>query len=428
MKVLIVSHNCFSTHQSMGKTFCTLFSQFKKSELCQLYVYPTIPDIAFCDSFFRITDKDALNFFRTFYVKGKVIRPEDVNESQHELFENPKDFAVYKNKKNKSTSRILARDFLWKITPWFNASLKKWLREQNITHIFVSPGGYKFIYDIALKCAKFLNVPIITYVCDEYFFVDKKTRFIDKIQDYLFKKKMCQLMTRTSTIVTISEEMKCLYEPFFNRPAKVIMTGSSFPISTSPKEMNEINELIYMGNLGCNRYVSLCEIGDALDEINKNNNKSYTLKIYSGEKNPAILEELAKRKSVKMMGFVTGEEFNRIFHSAQCLLHVEAFDSKSIDYVKNSISTKIADSLGSGILLVAYGPSNIASIRHLKRTSCAYCIENKDLLKDELLRCLTMSIEERKQIVENALATACKCHDLRKNGNEVYKLIENLIR
>ena len=428
MKVLIISHNSFSTFQSMGKTFCTLFSHFKKEELCQLYIYPTIPDVAFCDSFYRITDKDVLKFFRSFNVKGKVIRPEDVNESQHKLFENPKDLSVYRNKRNKSSVGILARDFLWKITPWFNASLKKWLREQNITHIFVSPGGYKFIYDIALKCANFLNVPIITYVCDEYFFVDKKTRVIDKIQDYLFKKKMCQLMKKTSTIVTISEEMKSLYEPFFKRPTKVIMTGSSFPISDSPKGINEINELTYMGNLSCNRYVSLCEIGDALDEINQKNKKSYNLKIYTGEKNPAILDELAKRKSIKMMGFVTGEEFNRIFHSAQCLLHVEAFDAKSIDYVKNSISTKITDSLGSGIPFLAYGPSNIASMKHLDRNGAASVIMCKSELKQKLLDFFSQPADERSNIINKALVAAGNFHATTRNGKILYDLIQEDIK
>jgi len=427
MKVLIISHNSFSTFQSMGKTFCTLFSQFKKEELCQLYIYPTIPDVPFCDSFYRITDKDVLKFFRTFRVKGTVIQPEDVNESQHNLFENPKDLSVYRNKKNKTVFRTLARDFLWQITPWFNASLKKWLREQNITHIFVSPGGYKFVYDIALKCAKFLNAPIVTYVCDEYFFVDKRTRIIEKIQDYLFKKKMSQLMKKTSTIVTISEEMKNLYEPFFNRPTEVVMTGSSFPITESPKEINEIKELTYMGNLSCNRYVSLCEIGDALDEINQKNNESYILKIYTGEKNLAILDELAKRKSIKMMGFITGEEFNLVFHSAQCLLHVEAFDEKSIDYVKNSISTKIADSLGSGIPLLAYGPSNIASIRHLMRNNSAFCIDNKNVLKESLLFYLKMPIVNRTQIVKNALIAARKFHDLKIVGESICHLLTNKI-
>lgn len=424
MKVLVISHNSFSTYQSMGKTFCSLFSAFKKEDLCQLYVYPNVPDIDYCSSFYRITDKDVLLFFKKLKVCGKEFQAESINESVHELYENPKDETFYRNKKNKSSFRILARDFLWKITPWFNKPLKKWLKTNNITHIFVAPGGYKFIYDIAIKCANFLKVPIITYVCDEYFFVEKKTSVIDKIKDYLFKKKMAQLVKKSAAVITISEEMKNLYEPYFKRPTKVIMTGSSFPISSISLKNEEIKELTYMGNLSCNRYVSLCDIGDALDEINKTKGESFTLNIYTKENNPAILEELSKRKSIKMKGFVTGDEFCRIFHSAQCLLHVEAFDKKSIDYIKNSISTKIADSLGSGIPLLAYGPSNIASIKHLIRNNASFVISKKEDLIRKLLLLFSMSKEDKSVFVESALQTALKYHSSALNGKMLYNLIK----
>ena len=44
MKVLIISHNPISNQSNMGKTFLSLFSQFDKEELCQLYIYPVIPN------------------------------------------------------------------------------------------------------------------------------------------------------------------------------------------------------------------------------------------------------------------------------------------------------------------------------------------------------------------------------------------------
>ena len=57
MKALIISHNPITTHGSMGKTMLTLFSAFKKEELCQLYIYPSLPDIDFCNAYFRVTDR-----------------------------------------------------------------------------------------------------------------------------------------------------------------------------------------------------------------------------------------------------------------------------------------------------------------------------------------------------------------------------------
>ncbi len=425
MKVLIISHNAVSTHQSMGKTFCTLFSKFKKSELCQLYIYPTIPNIDFCDSYYRITDKDVLKGLFSRNVNGRMIGKEEIS-ADSSLFENKKNESFYRNRKNYTSIRKLARDFMWSMSPWFNTNLKKWLDKQKITHIFIAPGGYKFIYDIALKCAKYLNVPIVTYECDEFFFVKKKKNYFDRFQQFLLNRKIKMLMSKTSLIITISNDLKNLYEPYFRVHAETIMTATSYIDQNKSKNVEHIKELTYMGNIRCNRYVSLLEIGLALDEINTQNNTAYSLKIYTGEKDSYILSELQKAKSIKIMGFVSGKAFEDVFLSAQTLLHVEAFDEESIDTVKNSISTKIADSLGFGNLLVAYGPSNVASMRHLCENGAAFVINKKNDLKQELLHLFTLSEKERYNIVENALSTARKYHTIESNGRKLYRLMNDI--
>lgn len=425
MKVLVISHNSFSTNDSMGKTLCTLFRAFKKEELCQLYIYPTIPNIDYCSSFYRITDKDVLKGLLSRNVKGRIIKKDEI-KADSPLFEKRENESFYRSRKNHTAIRKMARDLMWSLSPWFNKNLKEWLVEQKITHIFIAPGGYKFIYDIALKCKSFLNVPIITYECDEYFFVNRSSKFIDRFQQHLLGFKIKQLLSKTSLIITISNELKNLYAPYFNVNTGTVMTATSYKIQNIPASIGNVSELTYMGNVRCNRYNSLVDIGRALDLINRQKNTEYVLNIYTGENDPGILSELSKAKSIKLMGFVSGEEFKKVFFSAQTLLHVEAFDEKSIDYVKNSISTKIADSLASGIPLLAYGSGSIASVKHLKRNNCAYCIENRENLKEGLLHYLNMPIEERNQIVENALATAHKYHDLETVGKTVYKLIEGV--
>ena len=60
MKVLIMSHNPITDYNSMGKTFLGLFSAFSEDELCQFYVYPTLPNIKVCESYYRMTDREAL--------------------------------------------------------------------------------------------------------------------------------------------------------------------------------------------------------------------------------------------------------------------------------------------------------------------------------------------------------------------------------
>ena len=59
MKVLLLSHNPVTTYNNMGKTFLSLFSAFRPEELCQLFLYPAVPDTACCGSYYRFTDRPA---------------------------------------------------------------------------------------------------------------------------------------------------------------------------------------------------------------------------------------------------------------------------------------------------------------------------------------------------------------------------------
>ena len=121
MKVLLISHNPLSTYNGMGKTMMSLFSSFDKAELCHLYIYPTVPDTDMCGSYYRITDKDVLRFYPSFRVRGKELYPD---LSMHQMFENSEDEPVYRSPKNKISSRILARDLMWKLAKWYNRDLE----------------------------------------------------------------------------------------------------------------------------------------------------------------------------------------------------------------------------------------------------------------------------------------------------------------
>ena len=174
MKVLIISHNALTSYDAMGKTFLTLFQCFKKEDLCQLYIYPTIPDVARCNSYFRITDKDVLNGMGIFSVKGTAVSEELIQGAVSNLFENAGDEKIYRNRKNKRPIRILARDLMWKCSRWFSPELEKWIENERPTHLFVAPGAAKFLYDVALTIARRWKLPIVAYVVTSIIFVCRK--------------------------------------------------------------------------------------------------------------------------------------------------------------------------------------------------------------------------------------------------------------
>lgn len=424
MKVLIISHNPISNQSNMGKTFLSLFSGFAPQELCQLYIYPTIPNEKRCNSYYRITDKQVLRSLMKFQRPGGRILPEQIRE-EHTAFEESGDESLYRSRKNKSALRRLLRDTMWCMSRWYGPELKAWLAEEKPDCIFVAPGVAKFIHNFALKISGDLNIPVVTYVCDEYYFVKRPDTALDRLRLSLLKGKIDALMAQTSHLVVISEEFKADYSEKFGVDTTTLMTGSAFQIAEETSVPENPTAISYFGNVRCNRYVSLGEIGQTLDEINRELGTDYRLNIYTAEKNQEILEQLQKHTSIKLCGFVAGEAFQEALRQSQLLLHTEAFDEDSIDFVRHSVSTKIADSLASGIPLVAYGPECISSMKHLLRHGCAISAVSREELRSALITAFTDGAA-RKNAAEKGLSAARSYHDSQVTGQRMKQIMESV--
>ena len=422
MKVLIISHNPISTYQSMGKTFLSLFSSFKKEELCQLYIYPTVPDIDICESYYRVTDRDVLKSYVHFgRVKSRIFTSVDIDTNQHAMYENESD-AEFFRKNQKNSFSLIGRDLMWLFAHWYNGSLKTWLAEQKPTCIFLAPGESKFIYNIAMKIANKLNIPIFSYVCDEYYFIQTPKKITDRLQLRLLQKKIRKVMKKSVGLIAICDMLADAYHKEFGVESHTIHTGSNYPIASEPRALREeIRGLTYMGNLAFKRYESLADIGRALDEINDELGSDYKLFVYT-----RVIDDEAERaffgiRSIRYCGYVSGEEFKKTLHGADVLVHVESFDPECTERVKHSVSTKIADSLGSGIPLLGYGPENIASMSYLLfnglwQASDAEGLKNR--IRDSL------NAEERIRVSHIGLQLATLNHDQTINSRKLYAVLQ----
>ena len=429
MKVLIISHTALNTHNNMGKTMLSLFSSFEREELCHLFVYPMLPDVDKCASHYRITDKDVLKSYFKFKVRGQKIDPSMIDTSRHQLFENGSDAKIYRNRKNKTAFRVLARDLMWKFARWYTKELDTWINEQKPTCIFVAPGNPKFLYDIAIKIAKKYSLPMVVYICDDFYFTangEKSAPLMKRLHTALLQRKTRKLFENSQHIVTICDELAECYSKEFSLPATTVMTGTNYEIAKDVKKTPVIDRLTYMGNIRYNRYLCLCEIGRALDRFNEEEGTDCTLEIYSVEKDKEILSSFQNIKSIKFCGFVGGEEFDKVFFNSQMFIHTEAFDDVNVNLTKRSVSTKIADCLGSGIPVFAYAPENIASMGHLMRNDAAICATKAEELYEKLSFALK-NPDERNRVAENALAAAKRFHIAQKQSEILKVLIEEVL-
>lgn len=422
MKILIISHNPISTQNNMGKTFLSLFSHFEKDELCQIYISPTLPNLDRCASYYRVTDKEVVSaLFRRWEKVGGEI-PKDQIREEEPLYQNPEDRALYRNPKNKSPVRRMLRDAMWQLVKWYDRDLERWLEREKPECIFFAPGAAKFIYDFALRISKRLHIPIVTYICDEYYFVEPPRPLLERLRVGLFQGKMRKLMKSTAHLLVICEELKQAYCEEFSVPASVLMTGSAVEISRQPRKSEEPREICYFGNIRCNRYRSLREVGQALDEINRLRGENFKLKVYTFEQDEIFLEPLRQVPSIELCGPVTGAAFDSALRAAPLLLHVEAFDEESIDRVRHSVSTKIADSLAIGTPFLAYGPDCVSSMKHLQRHGCALSATSREQLRP-MLETALFDETARYSAVEKALKTAAEYHDSDAVGRRLRSIL-----
>ncbi|MBQ8146931.1 MAG: hypothetical protein IJ039_09125 [Clostridia bacterium] len=400
-----------------------MFSCFEREELCQFYIYPMIPDTDKCGSYFRITDKDVLRSYYKFRVLGKEIEITDDDLDKHGLFENSNDKKIYQNKNNGKPLRKLARDMMWKLSHWNIGALHTWIERERPDCIFLAPGYQGFIYDIAEKISKRYSLPIVSYICDDYYFVKKPKSLMGKIQTSYIQGKIRKMMRQSAHTVTICDSLRDSYEKEFGCPTSTIMTGKSLAEFKEASPCDTVKGITYMGNVRCNRYIGLVEIGKALKSINERLKTDYKLYIYTSEKDSYIIGLLESVPTIKLCGFVNGEDYERTLCSSGLLLHTEAFDEESIDLVRNSISTKIADSLSSGVCLIGYGPKQVASMAYLIKSQGAFCITEEESLEGELEKILTDK-ELRNSVLEKAILAARENHDDLKNSQRLKEIMK----
>lgn len=422
MKILVISHNPLSSAGNMGKTMTTLLKCFSREELCQFYVYPSCPDGDFCSSYYRLTDKEVLKGMLLGKPKGSEVKPYNANSADKPDEKNAKPV-------KRSAFKLILRDIVWKLALRRDTAIEEWAKSQNPDCIFLAPGYSGFIYDLAFKISKKLRLPVVAYICDDYYFIKSGGSLFKAIQRHTVRKKTNALMKKTSYVITVGDEIRKTYQKVFGAKFETVMTGSAFSPSEAEKyisaDFTDKNKIVYLGNLSRNRYLSLVAVGEALEKINEKSGTNYGLVVYSFEKDEKILKTLQSSKAIEYRGAVGGDDYLKAICSAEVLLHTEAFDKTSIELVKLSVSTKIADILASGRKILAFGPENVASIKYLKENDAAYVVTEKSELESALISAFGESGEDK---IRNAKILAENNHDSDINGLKVRALFEGCLK
>ena len=282
-----------------------------------------------------------------------------------------------------------------------------------------------------MKIARKYHLPVISSFGDDYYSIPTSwSHPIIKLQSDILKHKINQFVNFSNYVLTINKTFSEYYKAEFKISERIepLYMGASIQFD-SGKCRHRLcgNALIlsFIGNQSLGRWENLLEIGRTLDQYNTENQTEHCLKVY-GSILPEFEKESSKISSIRVMGRIQGSDVKDAILTSDVLIHTESFKNEYINQTRFSLSTKIADSLSSGKLLLAYGPKQVASMQHLIENTCAYCIVEKRELCPMLFEMLKKQNEWDK-IIAQEINVAKEYHNTPKNSNRMRNVVENVI-
>ncbi len=421
MKVMVLSHNVFSMTSNMGRTLANFFKAVPTDDLAQLYFHSEVPTTDICKNYFRITDFDLIK--KKKHDIGTVFGKNEIDVSlKTERVDKGFEAKIYTRGRKRKPYLYIGRNLLWGFNKWNNQNLWNWVDAFNPDVIFFASGDYVFAYKVAMAIAERKNIPIVTYVCDDYYFLKRKSisplYYIHRLQ---YKHTVRKLFAKYKNMVAICDKLGRDYEKEFGVSSQTVMTSST--LSPFPEKTEGECVLSYLGNLGYDRQIPLAEIGRAVKKITHG---KLFVDVYSAETRPHILSELTEENGIRFHGSIPYEEVQAVMQKSDILIHTESMDKKNRDKVCYSVSTKIADSLACGRCLLAYGPSDVASIEYLEENECACVVTEEDNLEKKIRDIITET-DKRMIYADRGKSKAEKKHNIDINTKKIKKILETTI-
>ena len=411
-KLLIISNNCLSTHNANGRTLLNLVSGIEKSNIFQIYTSGELSSFDYCADFLRLTDKDI--------IKSWFFKKPQNNQSS------PEEKTVDVNmgsKKNAVT--MLLRDLVWDNSITLKRYVLAWAQKKAPDAVLLQLGDNTLLIQLALSICKKLNLPLVTYNTENYYFKDYdfikkefKAGLFYRLYHYRFCRKFHKMMALEPTCLYNCEGLRELYDGVFGTQSTVIM-----PVTELIAEEHSRQEgVVYAGNLGVGRHKTLIEIAETLQQIDS----GLVLDVY-GRANEQVEAAFREARGLNHHGFVSYEDNLELIKNARLLIHVESFDPFFAEDTKFAFSTKLADYCATGNPMLVYAPEQSESYRYLAEEQAAFtCTKLQEL--EQVLKAALFDEQRRKDIVGRAVELSKKNNNVEQNSLEFIAALKEAVK
>ncbi len=425
-RILIVAHNSFSKFSNNGKTLESMFSDFKREQLMQVFFSENEhPDFEFCTNYFKITDGNVLKKL-LFLAKDcgsienfndeELLKIDDYNVKSKKF----KNSIFFKFAKSKSNYLTFFRDILWSFNTWKTKKFLDWNNTLNPNLVFYVGGNFGFSHNIARYLAKYNNVPLVVYFTDDYLINPINQNIIDVIQRNRMKLFYKKTVEQAAICFAIGDLMAKDYSTYFGKKFHPIMNSTEIEEYVLYTQKQRI-VVSYFGGLHLNRDKMLTRLGKV--------NSNISINVYSMAEVSDKLNGQFKASGIDFKGAITGKALKKAIIESDILLHVESDDAFNKSLTKLSVSTKIPEYLMSGRLILGFGPPDAASMRILSDNEIGLVIPSTvpDKLLETELNEIASNFELRKAIGKKGYDYAVNNFDKQIISKQFKQQLESLL-
>lgn len=434
-KVLIICPVPFSDVGS-AKTISALFRSYQKECLAQFYTYDVLPgSYETCENFFRITEMDVYKANLKFtvaegsvFTKSKIVTKEATKEVSISAkswwgircLKHAVSWILY----NRSGFGELLRDLLWRKSKWLSPNFIDWLDEFRPQAVFYYNNWQSYYHRITHYICHRYKIPLSIYATDDYTYcknVYSPFAWLNHIRWMShFKKNLSMASKFYASNPGMLEEYK---NKFAIDNIGLIFNCVPIRDDVDIEDFTQMPlRLIYAGSLYLNRHKVLAFLANCLLDLHRQG-YNVILDIYTvAPPSERILKELNKTPVSYYKGALNQSELLDEISKSNVPVHVESFIKRDIKSARLSISTKISDYMVGNRMILAIGPKEVESIRYLKGSGAALCINTMD--KDEVVAMLKNSLfdaDYRRQLAEKGRIVVSENHDMLKNQSILYK-------
>lgn len=414
-KLLVISNNSFSKQNSNGRTLGSLIQGWPKDRVAQFCISSDGADFEVCENYFCVTDGDVLkSTLSMISAKRRDLKTGEKVDSN-----NKNGYRHFK----KTPFRMFLRNWAWDLGFWKGKEFYTWIEDFNPDVILLQNGESYFMHNLAMRLGKKYNIPLLMFNTEGYYFFRKPyfpiSSIIDKILFKLYRnkynRKFEKFMYQCTGTIYGNNMLETDYKAVFPKVlSTTIYTGSN--LRFKPLKATTKPKFSYLGNMGYNRPKILMELAQILQEINP----EFILDVYGPPKSLEMERVLKEAAGINYHGVVTYSKVVDIIEQSNFLVHTESQEEEFRESLKYGFSTKIADSIASGKILILYSSPDIACAQYVQQTGAGIFSSYREELKNKIIQVLNG--DTYNSIVEKA-KVASNNHDLLKNSHAFSRFI-----